>query len=273
MLKLYNTLTKQKEEYELVVELFSPGNILLMDKTGKVLSAQNSLHTKDRTIRGGVEYSPLLKEHDALKITNEELVEVFAKTNKESIVKTLAIDLGFGGDYSEEICTIAKLDKNMKHPSVEEIKKVHKTILKLKEKEIKPVSCENEVFPFALNSIDKKQEEVNGNFSREIGNLLIEKFASKKEEEQKSVQNKEVKKIENIIKKQVEKLELLEKEIVDNQKKGELIYEHYAELQELLKAITDAKKNHSYKEIKKRLIEKELISELNQKEQSITITY
>jgi len=257
------------EKFELIVELFSPGNFLLVQE-GKILSMQNSLNTKDRVVRGGIEYKPLIRDFDALNLKEEEIVEVFAKSDKESVVKLLALDLGFGGVYAEEICSVAKIDKDSKDLSVDEIKKIHKTIKKLNESEIKPVFIQKDVYPFQLKSLDKG-ELLDKSFSRSVGDRLIDRFVSEKIESEKKSQNNNLKKIESIIEKQKKQIDTLEKDAEILQKKGELIYENYSSLEELLKTINDAKKKYSYKEIKEKLKEKELIKDLNEKEQSIII--
>lgn len=263
-------LSKGDESFDLIIELFNPGNILLVDEKNKILSMQKSSITNYRTIRGGVDYVPLLKEYDALNMSKEELVEVFAKSDKENVVKTLALDLGFGGIYSEEICSVSKIDKNLDKPTSKQIENLHKTIVKLKNIKIKPVKSDNEIFPFKLSKLDKIIE-LKDSFSLSIGNSLSEKFTSNKHDETLSKQGKAIKKVEVIIGRQIDKIKELEKDITGNQRLGELIYENYAGIEELLKVINDAKKTHSYKDIKKKLVENKAIISLDEKEQSIVV--
>lgn len=263
-------LSKEDESFELIIELFNPGNIILIDKDNKILSMQKSSITNFRTIRGGVDYVPLLKEYDALSMSKEELVEVFAKSDKENVVKTLALDLGFGGIYSEEICMLSKIDKNLDKPTSKQIGDLHKAIVKLKDIEINPVKVDNEIHPFKLSNMSDSSE-LEDSFSLSVGEMLSERFTSKKHDETLSKQGKEIKKIDNIISKQVEKIKNLEKDITINQRLGEVIYENYAKVEELLKVINDAKKTHSYKDIKKKLVEKKVIIDLDEKEQSIIV--
>jgi len=257
------------DKFELIIELFSPGNFLLVQEN-KILSMQNSLNTKDRVVRGGIDYKPLIREYNALDMKEDELIELFAKSDKESVVKILALDLGFGGIYSEEICILAGIDKDSKDLSVDEIKKIHKTIKKIKEANINPILIQKDIYPFQLKSLDKG-EGLDNSFSRSVGNRLIDRFSSEKIESEKKTQNKSLKKIESIVDKQKKQIDTLEKDAEVLQKKGELIYENYATLEELLKTINDAKKKYSYKEIKEKLKEKKLIKDLNEKEQSIIL--
>lgn len=254
--------SKNEEKYDLIVELFSPGNILLNDLNGKILSMQNSLITANRTIRGGVEYFPLLRDYNPL---TDSLIEVFAKSDKDNIVKTLAMDLGFGGFYSEKICTMANVDKNKDKPTADEVKKIENAIHELKDYEINPVKIDDEILPFGEGEI------IGNSFSRAVADNLIEGLTGKKEVQKKKDQDSAVKKIERIIARQVKQIANLGKDSDELQRKGELIYENYSHIEELLKTINDAKKKYSYKEISEKLKDKGLILSLNEKEQTITI--
>ena len=54
------------------------------------------------------------------------------KTNKESLVKALATDLGLGGKYAEQLCEISGIDKNHLPQDVKNIDKLFSSIKKLK---------------------------------------------------------------------------------------------------------------------------------------------
>ncbi|MBR9675893.1 hypothetical protein GOV05_02695 [Candidatus Woesearchaeota archaeon] len=255
----------------LVVELLPPGNFVLVDSDDKVLSMQNSTHTKDRSVRGGLIYAPLLKEYNSLLITQDALIKVFGSSDKKSVVKTLAINLGFGGVYAEEICASSGVSKDLAKPVEEDLVKIFLGIQKIRDKKIKPVLYEEGVYPFKLTSRSEEPIVLKESFSLSLGSYLGEKYVEKnKELEQKKVDSN-LDKIRRILEKQEETIKKLEVEIKIKQRVGEEIYENYSKIKELLEVIRDAKKKHSYAEIKEKLKQKKLINDLDEKNKTITM--
>jgi len=84
-----------------------------------------------------------------------------------------------------------------------------------------------------------------------------------------SVHDKEMKKIQVIIEKQNEQLTKAERESSENKRKGELIYEHFNELQEMLKKASA--KGSSEEELKKQLQKNKLFKSINLKEHILTV--
>ena len=82
--------------------------------------------------------------------------------------------------------------------------------------------------------------------------------------------DKEMKKIQNIIEKQTQQLKKVLEEADASKRKGELIYEHYQELQEILASVKDMK-GRPWSEIQKKLMKNKIFKSLNEKEGTLTV--
>jgi len=257
----------------LVTELFSKGNIILL-KDHTILVASEYQNWKDRTIRPKGEYTYPAKDYNFLALKISDFIKLVSSTNKENIVKCLAIELGLGGVYAEESCLVAGIDKKKKAKDLttDEIQKLFSALEGLKEREIDPriVYKNKEVFdlvPFALKlytSFKQKKaksynEIVNDYFSQ--GDLL----------KQKEKYFQKTRQVELIIKRQREDIKKLEKQEKENDEKGKLLYTHYQLVSGVLTELKDISEKHSWKEIKEKLKGHKLIKEVHGADKSVVV--
>ena len=195
---------------------------------------------KDRALEIGVKYEYPKKEYDFLKIKENEFNGFIKKSDKTSVVKALAIELGLGGKYAEEVCALSNVDKDKKLKELEakEVKKLFESVKKI---------------------VDKKTDNLSGE---------IEKSLKK---DKKPVKSKEHEKIIKRIKKQEEHIFKVKKDIEENNKKAELIYKKYKLVDEILKEIKKAREKYSWKEIEKRIKGNEIIKKVNSKESKVIV--
>jgi predicted ribosome quality control (RQC) complex YloA/Tae2 family protein len=117
----------------LVIEMFSKGNVILLNN-GIVERALFQRSFESRVIESGKEYIyPLGGKPDFPKMY-ENFSEILLFSNKENLVKTLAIDFAIGGNYAEEVCFRAEVDKTKKSSElnkeeIETLKETFKEIL------------------------------------------------------------------------------------------------------------------------------------------------
>ncbi|MCL2863374.1 MAG: NFACT family protein, partial [Methanimicrococcus sp.] len=98
------------EETVLIAELFSKGNVILTDKEGKIILPLKPVTFKERRIRSGEIYELPGKQLNPMKTTAEEMKEVFAASDRDT-VRTMAAQFNLGGLYSEEIFYRCAVDK------------------------------------------------------------------------------------------------------------------------------------------------------------------
>jgi predicted ribosome quality control (RQC) complex YloA/Tae2 family protein len=251
---------------ELVIELFAKGNILLLNDKKIIVIAKSYPKTKERTIRGGIEYTYPSKRYNLFSITDEELARLIAESDRETIVKTLAMDLGLGGGYSEEACHLAGIDKNKKKVDENAAKRLFEAILRMRTSTPGPCVYEDEFAPFELT---KKQQPP---ISRpETLSVAIEEYYEKhlnsaKESKWALQLSAEKDKLLKIIERQKTHIDELGAEAEECQRKGELIYSSYSVVQEAITSLRQARQKHSWKEIKERLQGNQLVKGINEKE-------
>ncbi len=220
-------ITLQKEEtYKLYIELFSTGNIVL-EKEDKIIAALHERKWKDREIRRGRPYKLPPEMNDVFAITKEKVKEAL----KEEKAAKATAKLGLGKDYAFEICTRAGIPLDQINADADRLMKSIKEILT---SEINPqVYYEDDkaVDATPMPFISKKQKNISTKtFSAAVD--LIEEKPVKKD---KTLV--ETDKTAKIIKLQEKQIKEIKEKAAKEQRKGELIYEKYQELKEILEKI------------------------------------
>jgi predicted ribosome quality control (RQC) complex YloA/Tae2 family protein len=261
--------------YRLYFELFRPGNAILCDKNNKVVLAYRYKGFGSRLIRPGIEYEYPVREYNFLELSEGKLAKLLESSDKASVVVTLAVDLGLGGQYAEELCSIAGIDGKKQKLETREIKRLMDAVSMLKEREIRPTVYYDEgnvvdITPFKLITRKEKAEEGNS-FNHALDSFFTVKTKKEVRKEKLSKFEKEKNRLERIISSQQSQIKGLESSAEENQKKGELIYEKYALMSGILDDLNKASKKYSWKEIKEKLKDHKLVKEINEKEKKITI--
>ncbi|MFH1439357.1 MAG: NFACT family protein [Candidatus Woesearchaeota archaeon] len=263
-------------KYNFYIELFTPGNFILADENNKIISALDTQKWKDREIRKGLDYiCPKLK-YNFLKLKKEELTELIKSSDKENIVKTLAIELGLGGMYAEELLFKAGIDKNKTKLSDKDISSLFDIIKDFRKLKLDPILVGSEILPFNIQSfkdIDSIEKKSFKTFNEALDKTLTEHTITEKHEDEKKEAIKFINKEERIVENQEEHIKKLKKQADDNQKIGEAIYHNYQLIDNLLKELKIARQKHSWKEIKKILKEKghKIIKEINERNNEVVI--
>ena len=243
------------DEFNLIVELFAEGNVIFCNKEMKIISLFKTQNWKDRTLRGGIDY--IYPKRD---INLNNIKETIENSDKESIVKTIALDLGLGGIYAEEICLLANIDKNKKDLSNDEIEILQNTIKEIFNQNIQGIVSESDIHPFELKT--KKTIQKFNSYSEALDEILTDHNIENENKTIVSKKEKETNKIAVMIKEQEKRINELEKEIIINQKKSELIYLNYAEIKTLL---DDAKDLIKSEQGRKELLDKEIVKKIDKK--------
>jgi len=263
----------------LICELFSKGNMVLVDEEHKIKGLLESQNWEARTVRGGAKYEYPPSQADTPNIGEEQIKEIISKSKMDLIVKTFAVDFGLGGLYAEELCKRAVIGNDKKTLDNNEIKKIHAALQGLFNEEIKANKANDELVPFYLAAADA--EPGAGSVGRidypSFSNALDENLSAKamNAADDKVVKEKETKqdKTRVVIEKQEQRLKELEQSIAENQRKGELIYEHYQEVKELLDNINSDRKKMSWEELKKKYKNEKLIKEIDDKNGKVIVEF
>jgi len=188
------------ENYLLIIELFDKGNIILLSEPDrKIIIASRMRCWKDRAIKPNIVYKYPPSKSNPFKLSFYDFMKLFGSKN---VVSVLAVDLGFGGEIAEEICKKLNIDKESKEVDVQ---KLYDFIKKI-DKEFKEL------------------ENVNENLRKDF----------EKEPEKKTVESKEVAKLDRIKKLQKDALKKWQEKENECRKIGKLLYERYEEVKSQL---------------------------------------
>ncbi|MFO8016598.1 MAG: NFACT family protein [Candidatus Woesearchaeota archaeon] len=271
------SLSTKEGRYLLFIELFAKGNILLCDEEGTIISLLHRQESKERTLAVKRAYEPPPGSTNIFEAGPDE-IRSLKDSSAESLVKALARDLGMGGVYAEEACIIANIDKETppKKLAEQDINALHKAIRVIieKEKEPKAVFRGGEmvnVVPFDLEYYESCEFVRYPSYNEALDAVLSVEDAGQRKTEHSREYTKNAEKIKNIIQKQEKSLEKANKTIEENQRKGEIIYEKYGMVKEVLDEINKAREKHSWAEIKKRLKGHKTIKSVNEKEGKVII--
>ncbi|CDG65333.1 MAG: hypothetical protein PWQ15_967 [Methanobacterium sp.] len=267
----------QKEHrFTLVVELFSQGNIILLDEENRIILPLKHRHAQGRKITSKEEYHyPAERGIHPLKVELEDLKELFNNSDSD-LIRTLARS-GLGGLYSEEIFLRCGVDKKQpaNEVSEEEVELIYQSMLELFQplknfqfqpqivREVVEKEGESEgkqgkspkkkgkedVLPLDILTYQNYQKERFDTFNQAADEFYSGKVGADIRKEQEDIWAKQVGKYEKRLRLQEETLEGFQKTMVETKKKGDLIYSHYSEIQNLLDIIHQAREKYSWMEI------------------------
>ncbi|MFP4402881.1 MAG: NFACT family protein [Candidatus Woesearchaeota archaeon] len=274
------TFDTKNEEMHLIIEFFSKGNLFLTDSNYIIKILLDPQKWKTRTLRGNVLYEFPKKDYNPFLINYEDFSNLIDNSNKESIVKTLAIDLGFGGLYSEEICFNAKIDKNKYFLDDNEKKELYNSMINLINSKINAnvlSSTKDDkkfILPFNLNSIDKNlnyEQKHFDSFNEALDFVFSDNKILNAKEESKKPFDKEKNKLLLQIKQQENHIELLENEIKENTNKGNILYNNYSKIEPFIEKLNELLKNKSQKEVREIIKDIKFIKDINFKDKTVII--
>ncbi|MFA5142268.1 MAG: NFACT family protein [Candidatus Woesearchaeota archaeon] len=259
----------------LFVELFGKGNFILT-KDNIIQSAEEQQKWADREVMPKQPYVYPKKELDFFTMTEEQFREFCKESKQESIVKTLAMELGLGRTYAEEACVMANVDKN-ETPAIgrkkleslfkalQEFRHSNKSYIYKKENEVLEIS------PIHLQSLETSEVLEYNTYNEALDFYFTNLLKFDTEEKTSKKANAEKDRIIKIIDTQKLVVQNLKREEESNRQKAELIYTNYQFIGDILLQMRDAVKKFSAEEIKKRLKTQTLIKSYNEKEKAIVI--
>lgn len=251
--------------YRLVVELFSKGNIVLCSSDGAIIGAAERQVWSSRKVAPGSIYSFPEKKHSFYDADHKALLVMFHSSDRDSVVKSLAMDLGLGGVYAEEVCLLASVDKAKKPGLVSEAeaKSIAAAIKGLVSS--KPFPCIVYEGSAAVNAVPFPLKIYEGVEHRQFGSFssALDYYYSHEYREQSGF-DKKVASLQHIISEQEEMLESMRRDIEENTAKAEAIYKTYAVVQEVIEELKKARQRFSWKEIKAKLKGHPVVKEVDE---------
>jgi len=253
----------------LIIELFGKGNILLCEND-LILSALVYHKWKDREIRAKGVYSYTKMSHDIFDLELKDLDELFR--SDKPLVKCLAAELGLGGTYSEEVCLLSNVDKNISPSKLgEESKIILKSIKTITSKKTNPLIIYGgndvvDIVPFDLKIYENFEKKGFKTYSG-----ALDHYFSEFQDKPKTAQEKETEKLKRRIEEQKETIKSLSYKEIEERKKADLIYQNYKLIGDILEEIRKAAKKFDWKEIERRLSGHKVVKAVNPRDKTIDI--
>jgi predicted ribosome quality control (RQC) complex YloA/Tae2 family protein len=234
-------VTLEKEgTWELVLELFAEGNIVLV-KDGVIVQPLTSHTWKHRDVRAKRDFLFPPPVPDPSSITAEDLYR-FLTTSDTDLVRTLATRLNTGGRYSEEICARAAVDKRRKaneltvddvRAILDVVKSIQSEILSQGEGLIiQKDSVIEDIVPFKMRIYDNLQTEQFTTFSEAVQNYITRLPKPKKEKPKASVLESE--RLDRKLLQQESAVTKLQDEAREYQLMGDFLFENYPAISSIL---------------------------------------
>jgi len=216
---------EKKENFQLIFELFGRGNVILT-QDGKITNHLRRESWSSREIKIGEDYKFPPSRHNPLEMTLEDLGSVFKESEKD-LVRTLAVDLNLGGQYSEELCLRSGIDKKSPANGLpdEQLSRIYGELKGLfksiqTEKDPRVILQEGEVIdvtPIPLNQHEDLETSPFETFSEALGFFISSTTVGEdeiEEEDETARFERRIKQQEDAIEKSIEK-EVRFREIAD----------------------------------------------------------
>lgn len=260
-------------EKALYVEFFGKGNAILCDENDIIINSLEHHEFKDRTIKPKIQYKYPIMKHNFFGLDSEGLADLLKNSKKDTLVTCLAVELGLGGIYSEEVCLLSGIDKNINPKNIDEKQAASMLpiISGMSNKKIEPLVIYHDdkiidFTPFELRLYKGHSKKEFPTFSEALS-FFYSRFRETKETELDA----KLRNLQRIIEEQKHSLEELKKEEKELRGKGELIYHKYSLIREILEEINKASKKYKWGEIKEKLKGHKVVKELNEKERKVIV--
>ncbi len=267
---------KSKEESRILyIEFFGKGNVILCNQDGIILDSLIHHQFKDRNVAPKEKYLYPIMAYNFFDISEKKLSELFKNSKKDKVVTSLAVELGLGGIYSEEICLLSEIDKNTEPADVPQhkIKKFLAVIKKLIKSRVKAQIVYKDklavdVAPIELGLYKEHEKKEFLSFSAALEHYFTQEIQLVKKE---SPYIKKINEVMRIISEQetaIKEMKAREEEI---RKNGEAVYNNYGLIKEILTELNKAKIKYSWEEIKEKLKGHKTVKEIDSRERKISI--
>jgi predicted ribosome quality control (RQC) complex YloA/Tae2 family protein len=240
------------ERFDVVFEVFGKGNLVLV-RDGTTVAALYPQKFKDRTVQVGEPYKYPAAGVDPLEVDRHGFADALTKA-KGQVVRVLASVMNLGGTYAEELCLRAGLDKEarVKELSPAQIDSLYTALNNLAvavEQERRPAVIFQDGHAIDATPIELIQYRELERREFPSFNEALSHFLTVAEPEAKVPQELAAK-FERRIAQQQETQRSLREEAMLLEAQAVFLYNHYAVLDELLKAVREGRPSPEHGQIK-----------------------
>lgn len=246
----------QKEKtFQIVMEIFGDGN-LIVTSDGVILNCVVSREWKYRNVRPGAEYKFPPLRFNPTTASSDEFRKIVRGSTSDA-VRTLATSSNLGGQYAEEVCLRAGIDKAAKardlaDADVDNMFKALRDVIDAVS--ASPRACivmkddlPEDVSPIPLVQYSNLKQENFSSLSEAVQSYLDRVKTSTQD-----IENEEILRLERQLDKQRETADRVRAEIESLSRSAEAIYTNYTVVDTMLKDTKKAAEGATWEEIKER---------------------
>lgn len=268
-------MEKGPNQYKVIIELFGDGNLVLVSE-GKILNSVRSRKWRHREVRPGLEYLFPPSRFNPRAMDEESFRKAMLGSTSD-IVRTIATAINVGGQYAEETCLRAGLDKDRKAKSLspEEVHKLYEALdLLLKEaltnlrpREIMENGKSMDVTPVPLIQYVGREVREHATFSD-----AIHSYISTREPSTGPVEDPEAQRLRRQLEQQRSAVEVQLAEARGYAEQAEAIYSDYMGVDALLGKLKQLTKGLNWEEVRDALSQVPGLIKLMPEEHSVVAT-
>ncbi|MGD0057641.1 MAG: ribosome rescue protein RqcH [Methanomassiliicoccales archaeon] len=265
----------QKEKtFQIVLEIFGEGN-LIVNSDGTILNCVVSRQWKHRDIRPGAEYKFPPPRFNPITASLDKFRETVRNSTSDA-VRTLATSSNLGGQYAEETCLRAGIDKSAKAKDltdgdIERMFNALREIVDAASKSPRPCvivkdGMPEDVTPFPLiQYTDATQEQFS------VLSEAIQSYLSRRKADTEKQENEEILRLKRQLDKQKETIEHVSAEIESLSKNAETLYVNYVAVSNILSKMRQLAEGATWEEITERGLKILGVKDVNPPKHQLTI--
>ncbi|HSU72847.1 MAG TPA: NFACT family protein [Candidatus Binatia bacterium] len=265
-------LATKEESLVIYLELFGKGNFIVCEEDNTILGCLEPVVYQDRIIKPGAIYEVPEREHLVEKLTLEQFTDLI-NASAENVSTALAVDLGMGGLFAQELCSLSGVapGKKASAADIEKLYLAFQNVLKRKPSPLLALRKDmpEEVILFPMRSFEKDTLVPLKSLSEGLDKL----FARRAAEHPAPKKDKKLAKLQTIITMQEQNATKLEAQADEEQKKGEFIYERYQDVKKILEELQLQMKHHSLQELQEKLKGHKTVKEIKAKEGTVVLEF
>lgn len=265
-------------QLKLFIELFSKGNIILVDDKSVILAAAEHQTWKDRTIRPGFTYKLPPSTADFAAMSEEQFSKAILSSEKDSVVKALAVDLSLSGSYAEELCLTARVDKAKAPSSLseqQELNRLFSSLQQLLSKKPSPMAVLDdnsnvvEAFPFPTAFAAALRTKPFPSFNEAVEALAMRQIESSSRESSSSLRL--IRELEIATKQQKATIAEMEQVVSEATAAAEAVYTHYQDVKRILDDYNTLRKTFTPEQLREYFKPNKLVKSIDEKTGTITL--
>ncbi|MAH32908.1 hypothetical protein CL615_00800 [archaeon] len=263
------------DEKSLYLEFFGKGNFILCSREDIIIDALIRQKFRDRSVMAKEKYINPEMKYNLFKLDKDKLSVLLKNSAKDKLIISLAVELGLGGVYSEEVFLLCKIDKD-KEPNKIDEKEISKILASIKKiisgkKNVQIVYDTKgavDIIPIDMEFYKENEKKKFPSFNEALDHYFTHEVKLIKKE---TAVEMKINELNRIIKEQKAKIKSMESKEDENKKKAELIYTNYNLIKEILTEINKATTKYPWEEIKKKLKGHKVVKEVDVKEKMVVV--